>query len=390
MNESLAIVNARNSVHNMTDKRLTLLLTSVGSFVGKNILDSLDGRRENVNVIGCNSIADVANNFRCDEVYLVPPVLEADDYRHRLLEIIERTKPDLILPGRDDDVSLLAKLAEQHPALAVKIPLGCVDVARIFDDKKSSWQFAKEMDIPFVDTVRADRHELTALLRKYGFPLLAKPFGGNGSKGVLLLFTESQLWSAAERKGLVFQPYINPSPELINSADSFSDGIPLFYAPLITGQIALQAIISPDGKVQSILCTNNAMQAGRNEQIIRMENPTLAELARTIAVKFSKAGWRGCLNIQGRINKADEFIAFEFNGRMTGSTSARLLLGFDELGLLVQHFVGDNLLPSSPYHGTADREVQEILACYIANSTDKLILHNTQYWQSATTYSDKS
>jgi carbamoyl-phosphate synthase large subunit len=373
----------------MIKKKLTLLLTSVGSFVGKNILDSLEGRRESVQIIGCNSIADVANNFRCNEVYLVSPALETEAYQHRLLEIIDATQPDLILAGRDDDVSLLAKIREQYPVLASKLPVGAFDITPIFDDKKLSCQFAQKMGIPFVDTVRGNRDELTALLKKHGFPLLAKPAGGNGSKGVLLLFDESQLWNAAECEDMVFQPYINPAPELINIADGFSCGIPLFYAPLIYGQIALQAIINPSGQVQGIFCTDNMMQAGRNEQIIRLNDATLTDTARTIAVKFANAGWRGCLNIQGRMTKTGDFVAFEFNGRMTGSTSARLLLGFDELGLLVQHFVGDNLLPPSSYYATADKEVQEILACYVANTADKLSLQNNQYWQSTVTYSNK-
>lgn len=42
---------------------LKILITSVGSLVGQNILDSLEGRREGVRVIGVNSLAEAASNL---------------------------------------------------------------------------------------------------------------------------------------------------------------------------------------------------------------------------------------------------------------------------------------------------------------------------------------
>lgn len=373
----------------MLKRKLTFLLTSVGSFVGKNILDSLDGRRENVRVIGSNSIADAANNFRCDEVYLAPPAQETTAYKRRLLEIIEATQPDLIFAGRDDDVGILAELGEDHPEIADKLPQGCLEITRIFDDKWLSYQFAKQTGIPFVDTARSVRNDLAALVQKHGFPLIAKPAGGNGSKGVLVLFDENQLWQAAELADMVFQPFINSAFDLEDIPDNFSCGMPLFYVPPVRGQVALQAVIDRFGRIQGVICTEHLMVAGRNERVILLDDAKLSNTAHAIAGSFADAGWRGCLNIQGRISEAGEFICFEFNGRMTGGTSARLLLGLDELGLLVRHFAGDGLLPPSPLLGAGDREIQEVLSCYVVKKQDSAILQSDRQWRSALTYPDK-
>jgi hypothetical protein len=373
----------------MLKHKLTFLLTSVGSFVGKNILDSLDGRRDNIRIIGSNSIADAANNFRCDEVYLAPPAQETAVYKQRLLDIIEITQPDLILAGRDDDVGILAELGEDHPEIANRLPQGNVEIARIFDDKWLSYRFAKQAGIPFVDTARGVRDELAALVQKHGFPLIAKPARGNGSKGVLVLFGEDQLWRAAELADMVFQPFINPAEGLSDIPVNFACGMPLFYVPPVRGQIALQAIIDRSGRIQGAICTEHLMVAGRNERIIRLDDAKLTATAHAIAASFAEAGWRGCLNIQGRLTETGDFMAFEFNGRMTGGTSARLLLGLDEFGLLVRHFVGDGLLPPSPLLGAGDREIHEALACYVVKNSDSAALQNDRYWRSAVSDSDK-
>ncbi len=62
--------------------KLRLLIVSVGSLVGQNILDSLEfpafSRRHLVFVAGTNSLVMTANNFRCDEFFLVPPTSSPD------------------------------------------------------------------------------------------------------------------------------------------------------------------------------------------------------------------------------------------------------------------------------------------------------------------------
>jgi len=43
-----------------------IAITNVGSLVGQNILDALHGRRDGIEVVGINSAAEAASNFRCE------------------------------------------------------------------------------------------------------------------------------------------------------------------------------------------------------------------------------------------------------------------------------------------------------------------------------------
>src|SRR5687767_2402758 len=104
---------------------MELLITSVGSLVGKAILDVLEfpglSRRSPVRVIGTNSVADAANNFRCDRCYLVPQSVTAE-YHARIRAILVEESPDLILCGRDQDALTLSQLKAQHPGLPGALP----------------------------------------------------------------------------------------------------------------------------------------------------------------------------------------------------------------------------------------------------------------------------
>ena len=106
---------------------MKLLVTSVGSLVGKNILDVLEypglSRRDLVRVVGTNSVADAANNFRCDRCYLVPETA-SDEYHAQVREILLKESPDLILCGRDEDTLALSELRAQPPGLPGALPVG--------------------------------------------------------------------------------------------------------------------------------------------------------------------------------------------------------------------------------------------------------------------------
>jgi len=94
------------------EKKIKMLITSVGSLVGQNIQDVLEyplfKRRDMVDLIGTNSIAINPNNFRCDRCYLVPNT-GTPDFINKIKQIISTEKPDLILSGRDEDTETIAK-----------------------------------------------------------------------------------------------------------------------------------------------------------------------------------------------------------------------------------------------------------------------------------------
>ena len=165
---------------------MRILVTSVGSLLGQNILDALESRRDRIKLIGTNSGAQSSRIFRSDVLYMVPPTEEKANYFNRLIEVIKLEEPDLILAGRDDDAVRLSELKESNVKFGKIIPCGCSEAAILMKDKRASYEFAKQNKLPFAATFwRKNRpDELRDFCRGNGFPLIVKQNDGFGSHGI--------------------------------------------------------------------------------------------------------------------------------------------------------------------------------------------------------------
>ena len=324
---------------------MKIAITSVGSLVGQNILDVLEGRRAGIEVVGVNSIAAAAGNFRCDRTYLAPPAARAGEYLDRIATILRDERPDVALPGRDDDVVTLSRLKEAQPGLGPLLPVGPLRLARVLDDKWESHQFARLHGLPFVDSALADDPlAIEQLLARHGFPLIAKPRAGHGSRGVRIILDESQCTAARRLPDYLLQPYLEPEPELAEWGSRDGGGVPLFHSPM-TQQIACQAVIDAARRVRAVFCTHVLSMAGRPQQVVRLDDDDVNSVAQRYAEQFAADGWVGALNLQGRRDRTGAFRVYEANGRFTGGTSARTRLGFDEVRLLLEGFASLRLPP---------------------------------------------
>ncbi|MBK9245382.1 MAG: ATP-grasp domain-containing protein [Burkholderiales bacterium] len=360
---------------------IRIVISSVGSLVGQNILDSLHGRRDGIEVVGINSTADAASNFRCDRAYLAPPAASGDAYLARLSSVLGDERPDLVLPGRDDDVLALAQFKEARPQLAPAIPVGPSRLARILGDKWASREFAGAHALPYADSAPADdAAAIGHLLARHGYPLVAKPRRGNGSRGVRIVYDERQLAAFAALPDYLLQPYLEPEAGLTSWRELARDGTPLFHAPALQ-QIACQAVIGPDRRIRGLLCTVVELVMGRLERTWRLDERGVDDVARRYAEAFAAAGWVGALNLQGRRDGSGVFNVYELNGRLTGGTTARLHLGFDELGMLIEAFTGHRLPPRP---ASANAIVTKSLTEFAMLPADIERLQADGRWQSGT------
>jgi carbamoyl-phosphate synthase large subunit len=343
--------------------RFHIMVLSGGSLIGQNILDSLEGRRERVRLTGVNQHAGHPRLYRYDRVHLCPP-LESDTFRPFLLELIERERPDAILPGRDHDTVELAELAAASPELRPRIPCGDPEAARTMNDKGLSCRFAVRRGLPFAPTCLVEdegREAVRAWAAAQGFPLLAKPRRGYGSLGVRILTRSRQLEAFLDRhgEGYILQKYLDLRPERERFIEEYlrdlDCGVPLFFDLPEEGQYAGQAVIAPDGRVGRVFTSVNRMVIGRCERSAPHLDPALEALTRAYAEAMASSGWRGMFNLQCR-RTPDGYAAHEMNGRMSGSTSARRWLGYDEVRELVSGFFGVDIGPDRREEGVEPGE----------------------------------
>ena len=328
------------------ESRKTLLITAVGSGVGRTLLQALQGRRQRLRVLGLNSRADAPELYQCDAAWLGPETARQAAHQRRLIELIEAEQPDLVLAGRDEDVAALATLREARPHWAPRLLVGSLAAARVLGDKRLSAEFALARGLPFVPTVGTDAADAAAaaqrLLQQHGYPLIAKPTQGNGSRGVRVLLNPAQLARALARPGLVLQPMIDPPVQLQPDLD---DGVPFFWGVPEERLLALRGWVARDGAVHWGCGYRMTMVIGRYERMEPVDDTRLCDMGLAYGRALSTLGWCGPFHLQCKQAPGGPMLPIELNGRLGGGTAGRRGFGYDELGELLNHWLGAGFVP---------------------------------------------
>ncbi len=330
--------------------KASLLLLSGGSLVGQNIVQGLAHRRSALRLVVTNSLGDEPSLADFDAVHLVPSTRShPKEFAQTVEKLIDSEKPDLVIPCRDDDVLVIALLAQRRPDLASRLLCGSVDVARATLDKWLSVQFSQTHGLPFVPTwVPNETASIEEFIIEQGFPLLIKPRLGFASRGVRIVLNRQQLESAIDDNSVLVQRYLGDTGLLQDYlANMEAHGIPLFHS-LEEVKHSLQGMIGPNGEIVGVYTTLHRMAQGISLDIIQDTSEDSVELCQQCVGVFAKAGWRGPINIQCQRAPDGRLYIYEYNGRFTGATAARVLLGYDEIAMALSRFAGILVDPMPP------------------------------------------
>lgn len=325
---------------------MKLLLTGAGSLIGLGIHEALTDRKGQLEIIGANLEPDDPIALMCDRVYPLPPDSEPGALAQSLRDLTAHVAPDLVLPCRDPHIAVLAELQDRGQ-LTGHVPLGPASLTPIMVDKWEAYLWCEEGGLPFTPTVLSGGpqtwQEVDRLIVDFGFPLIAKPRAGSGSLGVRVVTTTEQARRVCELPDTAIQPFLDPPAPADLELDS-TRGAPLFWEVPVRRQYTGQFLIGPDGTLGPGIQMYASLRLGRNEYVQPWHDEGLQELLeRTVAV-LAEAGWRGPLNVQARPH-AGRWYIMEFGGRFTGGTSQRTLLGFDEVGWILNAWAGRRVVP---------------------------------------------
>jgi carbamoyl-phosphate synthase large subunit len=254
-------------------------------------------------------------------------------------------------------------------------------------DKLASWEFSVQAGLPFAETISTDAPAaaIEAFADTHGFPLIMKPRHGFGSRDVFFLLNAEQLRRAIGRPDFVIQRYVgDPAPICAYANAVATEGVPLFHT-LEAIKPSIQSLIGPDGKVVDTFAAIAIMRLGRDERTLMELDPQAKQLGDLCAAAFSRIGWRGPLNLNCARDRDGQLRVFEFNGRFTGATAARRLLGYDEVSLALQTFCQFGGTPSA---GSLDRgdtpsEVVRFPVGRVPDARNVRELLRTGYWRAA-------
>ena len=348
-------------------RELTLLLLSGGGHTGANVMASVASRRGDMRLVATSDVPDEPALFGFDAVYLAPKIaVAAAAFERRILEIVRREDPDLVIPCRDEDVEWLAGLYERRRDLGAKLLCGSPDIAAVINDKWQSCEFAAKHELPFAPSLPCAEDDdspvrVARFVREHGLPIVAKPRRGMDSKGVFILTTQAQAQSAMMRPDYLLQKYLGrPETPARYLANVEREGIPLIHS--FEGvKRSLQVLIGPGGGIQHVVCTHNRRDAPNARVISTDADAESRRIGEQCASVFAEAGWRGPLNIQCLPSESGTLMIHEFNARFTGATGARWLIGHDEIGSAIRAFTGRDVAPAFPWSEAPTRAIEGLM-----------------------------
>lgn len=364
---------------------LTLLLLSGGGHTGLNVVASLASRRKELRLIATSDIPDEPSLFAFDAAYLAPRLAEDPaGFERRLMEILDREAPDLVIPCRDEDVEWLAGFKERHGQWAGKLLCGNRETAKIVNDKWLSHEFCILRGLPFVASFpTGPERDASVFVQSAGLPLVAKPRRGSDSRGITLLTAAAQVERAMSQEGSVLQSYLGDAAEVATYLHQIQEaGVPIFHS-FLGRKRSIQVLIGPSGELGNLFCTLNEMTGRISRSITVDPDPESRRIGERCAAAFAEAGLRGPLNIQCQPAESGRLLIHEFNARFTGATASRWHLGVDEVGAAVRLFTGRAL---SAEHGQdqAPRAVLESLTPRAARPQEIAALAEHREWRPRT------
>ena len=135
-----------------------------------------------------------------DEAYPIGPAAPAESYLRsdRLIAVAERTACDSVHPGYGF-LSENADFAEAVAAAGLTFVGPPASVQRALGEKTSARRLAKAAGVPIAEGTLepvSDEAAGREIARRIGFPLLLKPAGGGGGKGMRIVRSADELASA--------------------------------------------------------------------------------------------------------------------------------------------------------------------------------------------------
>jgi len=312
--------------------QICVLVTGVGGrSVGHQVLHGLLLLGAKYRVVACDASNYSYGLYQVPNRYKIPRA-DSSNYLGAMRSLVAQEKVDVIIPGTEAEVGILAAARGQFEALQCTVVVNPSQVVKICSNKRvlAGWLEGNGFDVPRSCTPDAWED----LVKNCGFPIVAKPTSESGaSRSVEILNSEAEirryLSLLPPGREAIFQEYVEgPESEytvgvMISKSGEIVDSI-VMKRNLVGLSLGLDRTI--DGKWY-------ALSTGYSQGYF-VKNMLIQSKCEELALKM---GARGPMNIQCRVDRGKVYI-FEVHPRFSGSSSFRADVGFNEPDVLIRNF----------------------------------------------------
>jgi carbamoyl-phosphate synthase large subunit len=318
---------SENIIGSKRSTTITVLVTGVGAIIGQGIIKSLRRSLYPLRIIGIDRSDQSQGPLLCDVFYKKPACDESEPtYLDFWEEILRKECVDIILPGLEIDVFFLNRHRNLVKKSGTRIVLNHQNLIDLSADK---WLLGQELikkGLPCIPTLLRVNSWQDAISQLGLPPLLLKPRHGNGSRGIVRLYDETDFrywyWNNNLKDDWMIQRIIgDDSEEYTVGLFGLGDGQSL--PPII-----FRRRLSSSGNTQAALVVDEPVIATAVQQLTKSFQPI------------------GPTNFQFR-KEGDVAYLLEINPRFSSSNSLRTAFGYNESELSLDFFLLDKI-PKCP------------------------------------------
>ena len=294
---------------------LVVLVTGAGGVYGDATIRNLRRSSLPTYVIGADTEWQAAGALVADKAIVLPPV-DAPTYASRLIAIVEENAVNAVFISSGTEIRTLAsrrdELERKTKALFI---LPSPTLYKMASDKLATVEFlaAHGFDYPVTVTSKGIS-TIQPFINRVGFPVMAKPRFGQGSRGLIVCY------SAKDLPGVIALEEEYVLQEFLGDEDH---------------EYTVGVLATEKGDVLASIALRRWLKGGQTAAAEVVESPLITAYAEALGAQLQP---RGYVNIQLRMRN-DRPVAFEINARVSSSTGFRALAGVNEPELILRRYL---------------------------------------------------
>ncbi|BAQ65660.1 ATP-grasp domain-containing protein [Geminocystis sp. NIES-3709] len=296
---------------------ITVLVTGIGAIIGQGIIKSLRCSRYPVRIVGVDRSDRSPGPYLCDVFLRKPFCNESNpDYLSFWKSILETEKIDLIIPGLGVDIIFLLQNRQLFEKFTVPIVLNNPDLITLSLDKWLLGEKLQQNGFSRIPSAIMPSSWKCAIKLLGSPPLLLKPCQGEGSRGIVRLYDETDFlyWQKKTVGRWMLQKIVG------SDEDEYTVGV----------------FGLGDGKSLDPIIFRRKLSGAGNTLEAEVIHDELIEKNTFLLTKLFQP--LGATNYQFR-KEGEIAYLLEINPRFSSSNSLRTAFGYNEAEMSIDYFL---------------------------------------------------